>query len=287
MNNRLKMSIYAAALVLTSAVSAQAASNYVGMDSVNNVVTEGVRDCRGGEGNNIPIITWGGDMITIHANGDALVTKAGSVFDKEGLALTLKREDVFTKQVAGYLRCDTPYIRGTQGQLNLAAAVTENDPRTKMVTIFQHTWSNGGDALVVKDGIKSLADLKGKTIALQAYGPHISYLFKILSDAGLKPTDVKLKFTKDLVGLDEDTTPGVALLEDKSIDAAMVIIPDALTLTSGGTVGTEAEGAVEGATILLTTKSASRVISDVYAVRQDYFDAHKAEVQSFVHGLMG
>lgn len=285
MKRILSISAFGAALLISVAATAQT-GNYVDMDVMNNVVTEGIRDCRGGEGTNVPLITWGGDMITIHANGDSLTTQAGSVFADEGLNVTLKREDIFTKQVEAYVRCDTPYLRGTQGQLNLAAAVTESDPRTQMITIFQHTWSNGGDALVVRGDITSPADLQGKTIVLQAYGPHIGYLFKVLADAGLKPTDVILKFTKDLVGFEDDTTPGVALLEDKSIDAVMVIIPDALALTSGGNVGTGAEGSVKGARILLSTKSASRVISDVYAVRKDYYDANKAEVQSFVHGLL-
>lgn len=276
----------AGAVLLAGFTANAQTGNYVDMDVMNNVVTEGIRDCRGGEGANVPLITWGGDMITIHANGDSLTTQAGSVFADEGLNVTLKREDIFIKQVEAYLRCDTPYLRGTQGQLNLAAAATEGDPRTQMITIFQHTWSNGGDALVVKGDITSPADLKGKTIALQAYGPHIGYLFKVLADAGLKPTDVILKFTKDLVGFEDDTTPGVALLEDKSIDAVMVIIPDALALTSGGNVGTGSGDSVKGARILLSTKSASRVISDVYAVRKDYYDANKAEVQSFVHGLL-
>ena len=234
----------------------------------------------------MPLITWGGDMITIHANGDSRTTKPGSLFAKAGLNVRLKREDNFLNQVKSYLRCDTPYLRGTQGQLNLAAAVTEKDPRTKMVLIFQHTWSAGGDALVVKDNIRSTKDLKGKTIALQAYGPHVAYLFKLLADAGLSPSDVNLKFTKDIAGFTGDSTPGVAMLEDKSVDAAMVIIPDAEDLTSGGTTGTGAGNSVKGARILLSTKSASRIISDVYAVRSDYFEAHKDEVQKFTHALL-
>ena len=64
----------------------------------------------------------------------------------------------------------------------------------------------------------------------------------------------------------------------------MAISPDALKLTSNGTVGTGAEGSVKGARMLLSTKTASRIIADVYAVRKDYFDTHRAEVQKFVHG---
>ena len=70
------------------------------------------------------------------------------------------------------------------------------------------------------------------------------------------------------------------------VDAAMLIIPDGLILTSNGTVGTGAEGSVKGARILLSTKTANRIISDIYAVRSDYFTAHAKEVKAFVHSLM-
>jgi outer membrane protein OmpA-like peptidoglycan-associated protein len=96
-------------------------------------------------------------------------------------------------------------------------------------------------------------------------------------------SDVTIKWVKDLTGT--DNTPAEALYS-KDIDAAMVIIPDGLMLTSNGSVGTGAEGSVKGAKIMLSTKSANRIIADVYAVRSDYFTAHKQEVQDFVHGLL-
>ncbi|MCI5227895.1 MAG: nitrate ABC transporter substrate-binding protein, partial [Candidatus Electrothrix sp. AX2] len=95
--------------------------------------------------------------------------------------------------------------------------------------------------------------------------------------------DVTIKWVKDLTGT--DNTPAEALYS-KDIDAAMVIIPDGLMLTSNGSVGTGAEGSVKGAKIMLSTKSANRIIADVYAVRSDYFTAHKQAVQDFVHGLL-
>ena len=148
--------------------------------------------------------------------------------------------------------------------INLASDVTDQDPRTKLNVIYQLTWSAGGDAMVVKEGINSPRDLKGKTIALQAYGPHIDYLGKILSDAGLNLNEVKIKWTKDLTGT--DNTP-VAAFRQPDVDAAMVISPDALALSSNGTVGTGSEDSVKGARILMSTKTANRIISDVYAVR--------------------
>ncbi len=244
-----------------------------------------VRDCRAGGTVKVPLITWGADMVTIHANGNAKKTAANSLFGNAGLDLELFREDDFAKQVEAYLNCDTPYLRATTGMANMMSELTEADPRTRMIAVYQHSWSAGGDALVVKEGIATPANLKGKVIALQKGGPHVDYLMTVLKDAGLKPTDVKLKWTKGLVGFD-GSTPAAALLSDAGVDAAMVIIPDALALTSDGNVGTGSENSVKGGHILLSTRSANRVIADLYFVRADYLETNRDDVQRFVHSLV-
>jgi ABC-type nitrate/sulfonate/bicarbonate transport system substrate-binding protein/outer membrane protein OmpA-like peptidoglycan-associated protein len=231
----------------------------------------------------VPIITWGGDIATIYANGNAKATARTSLFGKLGLNLNLVREDVFARQVEAYLGGKSPYLRGTLGMINMAAEVAAKDPRTKPVVVYQLTWSSGGDALVVKGNVRSTKELKGKSIAVQAYGPHVDYLAKVLADAQLTMKDVSIKWVADITG---GTKSPAAALREGSVDAAMVIIPDALALTSNGTVGTGAEDSVKGARILLSTKTANRIIADVYAVRADYLQANRASVESFVNGLL-
>lgn len=231
----------------------------------------------------LPVITWGGDIATIYANGNADKTAADSIFGKAGLKFKIARIDDFTKQVELFISGETPFLRGTMGMINMASEVLSRDPRTKPIVIYQMTWSTGGDCLVVKHGINSARDLKGKTVALQAYGPHVDYLGNVLKSAGLTMNDVKIRWTKDLTGT--DNTPGQAFHE-KDVDAAFVIIPDGLMLTSNGAVGTGAEGSVKGAQILLSTKTANRIIADVYAVRADYLEANRPKVEAFVHGLL-
>jgi len=260
-----------------------AAPQYVQAPSLNKVVNTPIGNVSGGT-INVPLITWGGDIATVFANGNSRTTVKGSIFNQKGLSVKLFREDDFKKQVEMYLRGDTPYLRGTMGMINLAAEVLSADPRTRPVVVYKLTDSNGGDAMVVKSGIKTAKDLKGKTIVVQAYGPHVDYLAKILADAGLSIRDVNIKWTKDITG--SDNSPAAALRNDSSAHAAMVIIPDALALTSNGTVGTGAEDSVKGARILLSTRTANRVIADVYVVRADYFQSNRAEVEKFVHGLL-
>ncbi|KKK90897.1 hypothetical protein LCGC14_2718390, partial [marine sediment metagenome] len=226
----------------------------------------------------------GADLVTVHANGDTKRTASGSAFAGQKLKIELFREDDFVNQVSRFMEGEIVYLRGTMGMMNMAADVTDKDQRTRLVIVYQHSWSTGGDAFVVKRGIKSVKDLKGKTIAIQAYGPHVDYMTKLLSDAGLTIKDVNLVWTKDLVGPEGDTP--MAKLYDENVDAAFVIIPDALALTNQGNVGTGAEDSARGAVIMLSTKTASRIINDVYAVRKDYFDQNRDEVRRFVQALM-
>jgi ABC-type nitrate/sulfonate/bicarbonate transport system substrate-binding protein/outer membrane protein OmpA-like peptidoglycan-associated protein len=270
-------------LLMLAATAVAASPRYVESPPLATALGKvAVRDVAAGP-TQVPIITWGGDIATVLANGNQTATARGSIFAGKGLDLRLVREDVFSKQLEAYLGGKSPYLRGTVGMLNLAADALARDPRTRPVVIYQLTWSAGGDALVVKPGIGGARDLKGKTIALQAYGPHVDYMTKILADAGLQPRDVKIKWLPDLTGSDDTA---MAALQAGDADAAFVITPDALVLTSGGSVGTGAEGSVRGARILLSTKTANRIIADVYAVRADYFESNRKAVEDFVRGLM-
>jgi len=230
----------------------------------------------------MPIITWGGDIATILANGNKDITSNGSIFAKNGLRYQLKREDVFEDQIKNYIKGDTPYLRGTMSMINMAAAAVKGNNKLTPVVFYQLTWSSGGDALVVKSNIKKASDLCGKKIAINYDGPHLNYANKILSDAGCNISKSKFVWTRDLTGTDE--TPMSALYQS-DVDAAFVIIPDALAMTSGGNVGDGSEDSIKGAHILLSTKTANRVIADVYAVRKDYYDAHKKEVETVASSL--
>ena len=248
-------------------------------------VSAAVRDCRAGDQWNVPLITWGADEVTVAANGNNLRTVAGSAFAKRGLNIVLKREDKFAEQVKAYLNCDSPFLRATLGMAVQAADLTEADPRTRMVAIYQHSWSAGGDAMVARADIRQPKDLKGRTVVVQRNGPHLDYLLKILADAGLSASDVTIRYTAELTGKGLPT-PAEAMRSDGSVGAVMVISTDAATLTSDNTVGTGAEGSVKGAHTLLSTKSANRIITDLYLVRRDFYDANRDKLSAFTSVLL-
>ncbi len=273
------------AMVVMAAITGSAAAEieYKKAQPLVDVISTGARPVSTGGKVRVPLITWGGDVATIHAFEKGL-------FRAEGLDAELFLENNFPKQVEAVLAGRTPYLRGTMGMINAAAEVFAREG-VPLTVIYQLTWSTGGDAMVVRPGIKSPKNLKGKTIALQLYGPHMDYVANILSSGRVKLSSVEFKWLTELTLPTFDTggktlDPVNAFLEDSANDAVMAIIPDALNLTSGGDGGTGAAGSVKGAKILLSTKTASRVIADVYAVRGDYLKANRGEVEKLVRVLL-
>src|SRR5262249_28063260 len=149
-----------------------------------------------------------------------------------------------------------------------ASEVLGADERTKPVVFLQLTWSNG-DHLVSREGLKTLSDLKGKTVALQKGGPHVGMLHDCLTTAGLTWNDIKPLWLDDATG---DKGPPEKFRGDEKVDACFAITPDMESLTGGLTkTGTGAGGSVKGAHVLVSTVDMSSSIADVYACRSDFF----------------
>ena len=225
-------------------------------------------------------ISWGGEYGMVYANGNSLTTTPGSIFNRYGLKFKIVLQDDPVKQLEDYLSGRTYLFRGTLDMVNMMAEAAQ-DPAVKPVVFALLTRSTGGDAVVVSSGINTVADFKGKKVALQSYGPHLYYLWTLLKSANLTLKDITIVWTKNLYGDDSPTTA----LQSKRADVAFVIYPDALDLTAPCT-GKCPEKSVKGARILLTTKTASNVIFDVYAVRSDYFNLNREKVYSIAKGIM-
>ncbi len=229
----------------------------------------------------VPFITWGGDLATFHANG-GLSTKQDTIFQRQGLNLKLVPGDDFPKQVRDYMSGKSTFLRGTFRMIGLASEVIAQDPRTKGVVIMQMTWS-AGDHMVVRPGVKSVTDLKGKKVVLQRGGPHVGLLDDILRTGRLDWDDIKVVWTEDLTGTPK--SPAEMFRKDASFDACLVITPDMIGLSGGlQNTGSGAEGTVKGARVLVSTAELSRSIADVYVCRKDFYDAHKETVVKFVAG---
>jgi len=234
----------------------------------------------------VPYIFWGGDVATFLANG-GVDTQKNSIFDKLGLKLHLVPGDKFDEQIQRYKEGKSPFLRGTLSMLGQKSAVINSDPHAPAVVFLQLSWS-AGDHLVARKECKTLADLKGKRIALQRRGPHVGMLDDVRWTAGLSWEDIEIVWTENVSGPDG---PAARFRNDHSINACFVVSPDMTALTGGldavGT-GNEASGekTVPGAHVLVSTAQMSRSIADVYACRKDYYESHREVIEKFTAGYL-
>ena len=239
----------------------------------------------------MPYITWAADGVTIHANGGEKPNPSSKLARAAGSPVQLSRQDDFNQQLKDYITGKSPFLRGTMGMINLATeGLVSIHPDLEPMVLFQLSWSTGADGFVAK-GVNQLSDLKGKSIVVQRTGPHMDLVFVLIQDAGLQPSDVNIKYVQEITFNPDKTTPGAndpaaAFRADPSLAGAAAIYPDILTLTAGGNVGTGAEDSVRGARPILTTRTASRVIADVYAVRKDWFLNNQARANAIAQALV-
>jgi outer membrane protein OmpA-like peptidoglycan-associated protein len=242
-----------------------------------------IRDCRLTPVMKVPEITFGAAAASLQANG-GLKTQRGSIYDKLGLNLEFYIQDDPIQQAKDYMEGRTPFFRGTYRMAMIAAELFGSDPRTKPYMIMQLTYSLG-DHLVVSEDIKTIDDLKGATIYLQANGPHVGFLYDIRKRGGWNYNDINIVWTKDLSASPDSPAEMFVKNPAKTKKAAFVITPDMIKLTGGlRSVGTGAEGTVKGAHVVVSTAEMNYSIADVFLARKDFADVNPDFVTKFVAG---
>jgi NitT/TauT family transport system substrate-binding protein len=158
----------------------------------------------------------------------------------------------------------------TVDMLPLVIERLHRDPRGMPRVFQQIDWSNGGDGIVVRDNIKNIADLKGKSVALSKFSPSHYFLLNMLLEGGLQPSDVDMKFTKTAF------EAAAAFNNDKSFQGAVSWSPDIYNLTKKGT----------GNKMLVNTQTANKLIADVWFARADFAKENPEIVEGLVRGIL-
>ena len=133
----------------------------------------------------------------------------------------------------------------------------------EMVLIFDESY--GGDGIVVKESIQSIADLQGEKVAFQKGLPSHFLLLAALKEAGLGPEDV--------FQIDMDADKAGAAFVSGALDAAVTWEP---------WISQAAE--VSGGRILLTTRDYPGLIVDAAVFRDDVLADRSGAVSDFING---
>jgi NitT/TauT family transport system substrate-binding protein len=211
---------------------------------------------------------WAGWAPVIYANngfhaGKVWHTPSGQDFKVE---LVLIDDPVAMRDA--YASGDIHLGWATLDMIPLLVEQLRRDSRTMPRVFQQIDYSNGGDGIVVRENIHSIADLRGKTVVLAQNSPSHYFLLNALIDGGLQPGDVDFKFTQDAF------QAAAAFNAQRSISAAVSWSPDIYNLAK-----------VRGNRMLVTTQTANKLIADVWFARADFARDHPDVIEGLVRGI--
>ena len=212
---------------------------------------------------------WAGWLPVIAANKGIKPNDESVFFKKYGFRVEMVLMDDPVTARDAFAAGEVHTLWGTADMIVLFAPELIRDSRTSPRVVQQVDWSNGGDGIVVRNSIKSVADLRGKSIALAQNSPSEYYLTSLLLSAGMKPADIRAKYTATAF------EAAAAFVADRSVDACVSWAPDIYNIPDR----------VAGTRILCSTAESNKLIADVYAVRADFAHDHPDVVEGLVAGI--
>ena len=147
----------------------------------------------------------------------------------------------------------------------------QGNPRDSRVMprIYQQIdWSNGGDGIVVRENIKTVADLRGKKLVLAQNSPSQYFALNMLVAGGMQPSEVDMIFTEDAF------QAAAAFNAQKDIAGGVSWSPDIYNLAKA-----------KGNRMLVTTEEANKLIADIWFARADFAKDNPAIIEALVRGI--
>ncbi len=213
------------------------------------------------------INVWAGWAPIVYANGGF---KAGKVWksSKGDFKVELVLIDDPVAMRDAFASGDIHIGWATVDMLPLLLEGLQKDSRV-MPRIFQQIdWSNGGDGIVVRESIKTMADLRGKTVVLAQNSPSHFFILNALINAGVQPAEVKFKFTADAF------QAAAAFNAEPSLAGCVSWAPDIYNLEE-----------VKGNKLIVSTATANKLIADVWYARADFAKDHPDITEGLVRGI--
>jgi ABC-type nitrate/sulfonate/bicarbonate transport system substrate-binding protein len=212
---------------------------------------------------------WAGWLPVIAANHGTRPNTDSIFYKKHGFRVEMVLMDDPVAARDAFAAGEVHTLWGTADMMVLLAPELIKDSRTAPRIVQQIDWSSGGDGIVVRSSIKSAGDLRNKTVTLAQNSPSEYYLTSLLLSAGLRPSDIKVKYTATAF------EAAAAFVVDRHVDACVSWAPDIYKIPER----------VAGTRMLSSTSDANKLIADVYAVRADFTRDHPEIVEGLISGI--
>jgi NitT/TauT family transport system substrate-binding protein len=183
-------------------------------------------------------------------------------FQKNNLEVTYKFEDDRANVMAAYARGDIEVDMRTVGE-HQGRPRDANTPGIIIGTIDE---SVGGDGVIADSSIKTAADLKGKTVAVEPNIPARLLLQMELKKSGLTFKDLQIK--------DIATADTASVFADPSIAAVATYEPFMSQAVKNSNR--------EGAKVFLSSKDYRGIIIDIISARQEDLKANPQKYANFL-----
>jgi NitT/TauT family transport system substrate-binding protein len=216
----------------------------------------------------VQLVTWGGYAPGLYFNEGAAANMRSRFYKDYGFKVDFKVENDLINAMNAWIAGEYDVLVQTADAFPLYTApedINSFGPKAFM----QVDWSRGGDAIIVKRGINTINDLKGKRIAVAVPSPAQTLLVTSLEAAGLKYSDVTVIKTPD-------NLEAAKLFRSNDVDAAVVWSPDDILATRD----------VPGSKILLTTKEQSHIIADIMFAKESFINKNPDMIKGFYEGWM-
>src|SRR5215218_6398560 len=211
---------------------------------------------------------WAGWAPVIHANNGFKAAKVWKAPGGKTFKLELVLIDDPVAMRDAYASGKVHIGWATLDMIPLFVEQLKKDSRTMPRVYQQVDWSNGGDGIVCRANVKSVADMRGKTVVLAQNSPSHFFLLNTLISGGLQPSEVQYKFTQDAF------QAAAAFNADKSIACVVSWAPDIYNLAEA-----------KGNKMLVNTQTANKLIADVWFARADFAKDNPAVVEGLARGI--
>ena len=215
---------------------------------------------------------WVGCAGGLVANG-GLDTAPESIFGKKRLKISFKIIDDWTEGASALATNNVDVM------LTTVDVYAKDFAQFKEKGFGSHTflivdWSRGADGVIGKQGINSIEDLAGKTIAFAPYTPSHFLLWNGLKTSGLSTSQRNEIFNKAIHT--KDGIEPATLFAQEKVDAAVAWDPDM----------SDAVAKRPGSKKIYDTKIANKLIADILVVSDHFAAQHPQTLLKFTQGWL-
>ncbi len=215
---------------------------------------------------------WVGCVAGLVANG-GLDTASGSIFADKGLKVSFKIIDDWTEGSAA-LATGNVDVMLTTADVWAKDFGQFQEKNVGARAFYMVDWSRGADGVIGKQGVNSIEDLAGKTIAFAPFTPSHFLIWNGLKSSGLS-TDQRNEIFNKAVHTKDGIEPATLFAQQK-VDAAVAWDPDM----------SDAVGKRAGSKKIYDTKIANRLIADVLVVSDRFAASSPQTIVKFVEGWL-